>query len=61
MTKEESRQVFEEWITEVAVNRNYQHMEHLLKRFLVGDIEYVTTWVDMAWMGWQARDGLLDK
>jgi hypothetical protein len=48
-----SREQFEQWATEEAEKRNYAHMKHLLTRHPVTG-EYNTTWVDSAWMGWQA-------
>lgn len=46
------RKEFEAWIMKEAERRKYAHMDYLFKHD--GD-DYATTWVDMAWMGWQAR------
>lgn len=45
------REEFEVWVRLEAARRLYQFMGDLLKRF--GE-DYATTWVDSAWIGWQA-------
>lgn len=63
MTDEQSRGAFEAWATKQAIEHNYEYMSYLLTRHPeTGD--YNTTWVDSAWMGWQAcratTSGLLE-
>ncbi|RVD77078.1 hypothetical protein [Pseudomonas koreensis] len=50
---EKVREQFEVWATEQAIAHKYEHMQHLLKRHPETG-QYNTTWVDSAWMGWQA-------
>jgi len=59
MTDEQSRDAFEAWATRQAIEHNYEYMSYLLTRHPeTGD--YNTTWVDSAWMGWQAsREALV--
>jgi hypothetical protein len=59
MTNEQSRNAFEAWATQQAIEHNYEYMSYLLTRHPeTGD--YNTTWVDSAWMGWQAsRESLV--
>ncbi|KAA8702451.1 MULTISPECIES: hypothetical protein [Pseudomonas fluorescens group] len=57
MSSEKIREQFESWVVEEAKRRDYKFMDNVLKRDPSG--EYSTTWVDMAWMGWEAsRDAL---
>ena len=49
---EEMRKDFETWAKRQAESVNYQHMQFVLAKHENGD--YRTTWVDMAWIGWQA-------
>lgn len=53
------REDFEAWVEKEAKARRYTYMDFLLIRDPVSD-DYRTTWVDMAWMGWQAsRESLV--
>lgn len=53
MKDKQSRDEFEAWATRKAVECSYAYMSYLLSRHPeTGD--YNTTWVDSAWMGWQA-------
>lgn len=52
MNSEKIREQFESWVVEEAKRRDYKFMDNVLKRDPSG--EYSTTWVDMAWMGWEA-------
>lgn len=52
MSSEKIREQFESWVVEEAKRRDYKFMDNVLKRDPSG--EYSTTWVDMAWMGWEA-------
>jgi len=45
------REEFEKWVIQKAQSSNYQFMGSLLNRFEDG---YATSWVDSAWLGWQA-------
>lgn len=48
-----SRERFEKWTVQLAKHHNYEFpIETLLKKTKEGD--YYVTWVDSAWMGWQA-------
>lgn len=47
-TKE--RELFEVRIQRIAVESGYQFLSFLLPRDDAG--KYLTTWVDMAWLGW---------
>lgn len=47
-----SREQFEAWVTDRAIKSGYRHMDVILNRSL--NESYATTWVDMAWEGWQA-------
>lgn len=58
MIQEQNRAEFEAFIVEEAERRNYKHMDQVLKRD--PSDEYSTTWVDMAWMGWEASRRLLE-
>lgn len=49
---ENMREEFEAWVSAEAKKRGYAFMDQLLRRFV--DDSYLTTWVDSAWMGWQA-------
>lgn len=46
------RQEFEAWSLSYAERSNYQHMKNVTAKFPDGS--YTTTWVDSAWIGWQA-------
>lgn len=46
------REEFESWALSYAERRNYQHMKNVTAKFPDGS--YTTTWVDSAWIGWQA-------
>ena len=52
MSSEKIREQFESWVVEEAKRRDYKFMDNVLKRDPSG--EYSTTWVDMAWTGWEA-------
>lgn len=47
-----SREQFEAWAHRKAVESGYQLLSSLLAKY--DDGSYRTTWVDSAWMGWQA-------
>lgn len=47
-----SRENFEKWAFEEAERRGYRFMGGLLETDRVDN--YRTTWVDSAWIGWQA-------
>lgn len=51
------REAFEKFITDEAIKRNYQFMDNLFSK--LGD-DYSVTWVDMAWMGWQASRAAIE-
>jgi hypothetical protein len=48
---ENTRAKFEEWVVREAELRGYKYLAWVLKREGEG---YATTWVDSAWIGWQA-------
>jgi len=52
MSTEQMRQEFEAWAHRKAVESGYQHLAFLLKKNEDGS--YSTSWVDIAWIGWQA-------
>lgn len=52
------REEFEAWVVQEAESREYGYMDWLLIRDMTG-AGYSTTWVDMAWMGWQASRAAL--
>lgn len=45
------REEFEKWVVQEAIKHGYKYMEFVLKRDGEG---YAATWVDSAWLGWQA-------
>lgn len=58
MSIEKMREEFEVWAKRQAESVNYAHMQFVLAKHENG--EYRTTWVDMAWIGWQAsRESLV--
>lgn len=57
MSSEKIREQFESWAVEEAKRRDYKFMGNVLKRDPSG--EYSTTWVDMAWIGWEASRATL--
>jgi hypothetical protein len=50
-----SREDFEQWVKDTAKKFEYAHTNRLLERIDDDEDGYTTTWVDCAWMGWQAR------
>lgn len=52
MSTEKMREEFEVWAKRKAESVNYSHMQFVLAKHENGD--YRTTWVDTAWIGWQA-------
>lgn len=53
----DERAGFEAAILKIAARNEYRHMDNLLKR-PADSGDYSTTWVDSAWIGWQARAAL---
>lgn len=51
MSTEQMRSEFEAWATKRAIDANYQFMDGLLT---YQDGSYLVTWIDCAWIGWQA-------
>lgn len=49
------RDRFEAWVVDFAKNRyEYKFMPQVLKKHPHDPDCYLTTWVDSAWIGWQA-------
>ena len=48
--KNKSQERFEKWVVQIA--KDQVAVEKLLKKTMSG--EYYVTWVNAAWMGWQA-------
>lgn len=55
-----SRKAFEEFVERQAEAHNYMHMPSLLSRLVDSPDSYATTWVEMMWSGWQARQAEID-
>jgi hypothetical protein len=48
------REKFEAWVVDYARKCKYRHMDNVTKTHPDDPDWYVTTWVDMARIGWQA-------
>ena len=46
------REEFEAWVVAEAKRRCYAFQDKVLAKW--ADDSYLTTWVDCAWLGWQA-------
>lgn len=46
------QELFEVWVLSEAERRGYAYVDNVLLKSPNGD--YRTTWVDCAWVGWQA-------
>ncbi len=57
MSIEKMRSEFEGWVIKYAADNRYTWPEIILNRD--GD-EYATTWVDSAWIGWQASRAAIE-
>lgn len=51
------REEFEVWVILNAGNHEYPYMDRVTAKFPDGS--YLTTWVDSAWIGWQASRAAL--
>ena len=51
------REEFEVWVILEAGNHEYPYMDRVTAKFPDGS--YLTTWVDSAWIGWQASRAAL--